>query len=106
MQIPLPSDAREQLTTLLFWIERNDTNYAKRAKLVFAALVIALEIGYKAGIRIDPEHPTWPVVFIELPTGQVSWHMAEHDHPWDEHTTEEKYQRCAAFAEIVRSSRV
>lgn len=50
--------------------------------------------------------PEWRmIVFIDLGTGQMSWHIhvseipnftflpVRHDRPWDGHTTEEKYQR-------------
>ncbi len=47
----------------------------------------------KAGIRFDPEEPDWPVAFIELPTGQISYHLEPHDIAWDKHTTEEKQIR-------------
>lgn len=51
--------------------------------------------------------PAWRnIVFIQLPTGQLSWHMhADHMHlfghllhgpnEWDGHTTVEKYERLA-----------
>lgn len=52
------------------------------------------------------------IVFIELPTGQVSWHihkgeveqfyhlyMKEEESSWDGHTTDEKYRRLAALPE-------
>jgi hypothetical protein len=52
----------------------------------------------------DPDNPGWPVIFIGLPTGQVSWHINPADLDlfahvpartahWDGHTTAEKYQR-------------
>lgn len=55
--------------------------------------------------RADPNAPGWPILYVSLPTGQVSWHIAESDmdlfthvrtdllETWDGHTTEEKYQR-------------
>ncbi len=61
----------------------------------------------------DPADATWDpewrnIVFVLLPTGQVSWHIHDSEvplfrfvrrvrdplpPPWDGHTTEEKYQR-------------
>lgn len=52
----------------------------------------------------DPEWRT--IVFIEGPTGQLSWHLHDSDVPlfdglprgpnsWDGHTTPEKYERVA-----------
>lgn len=47
-------------------------------------------------------------VYIDLPTGQVSWHYHDNEahlfaelpsytKPWDGHTTEEKYRRLSAL---------
>lgn len=53
----------------------------------------------------DPEYPDWPIVYIDLPTGQVSWHISpedwwvcaniprRHGAIWDGHSTDEKYGR-------------
>lgn len=64
----------------------------------------------------DPEEPEWPVVYVDTPAGQCSWHLSladldlfghveqvPADDPraqWDGHTTEEKYQRLAALREL------
>lgn len=85
----------------LILIEAHDTDYAERYALVLQAMAAASSKGYAVGIRIDPDDPEWPVVYIELPTGQVSWHMPQHPVPWDGHDTAEKYRRCRAFAEMV-----
>lgn len=74
-------------------IIKHDTDYEIRYGLVLRALHYAHELGFKAGIRIDRHAPEWPVVYIELPTGQVSWHMPEHEIGWDHHSTEEKFKR-------------
>lgn len=87
----------DKLKITLHNIKENDTNYAYRNKLILIALGLAAEIGYPCGIRIDPEEPKWPVVFIELPVGQVSWHLPEHKETYDGHTTEEKYRRISKF---------
>lgn len=78
-------------------IAKHDTDYDTRYRLVFDAVPIALRLGFAAGVRIDPGEPAWPVVYIELPTGQVSWHMPEHPVAWDRHDTDEKYRRIAAW---------
>ena len=73
-------------------------DYDTRNALVLACVGVALACEYEAGIRFDEkEGPEWPVAFIELPTGQVSWHIKAHSKPWDGHTTEEKYARTARF---------
>lgn len=55
----------------------------------------------------DPTTPEWPVLYIESPKGQLSWHIHPDDqdvfeglkvptvdnYPWDGHSTEEKYLR-------------
>lgn len=88
------------LSQTLRQIEENDTNYAKRYDLVLDAMSQARSAGYAAGVRIDSEDTTWPVFYIELPTGQVSWHMPEHKQEWDGHDTPEKYRRCRAFGQL------
>jgi hypothetical protein len=61
----------------------------------------------------DREAPSWPVLFVKLPTGQVSWHIGPDDRDlfphveravggmpgapiWDGHDTAEKYRRLDA----------
>ena len=88
---------RAILKALLQAIEANDTQYHIRYALVLRAAGTAAELGLATGIRIDPEEPEWPVVYIELPTGQVSWHMPQHPVPFDGHTTEEKYRRIQEY---------
>lgn len=83
---------------LIYDLEQAE-EYKKRNEWVFNCMNSAIAIGYSAGIRIDPQEPEWPVVFIELPTGQVSWHVPQHEVVWDGHTTEEKYQRIKEFCE-------
>jgi hypothetical protein len=80
-----------------------DAAYTERANLV--ALLASL---YPSRWRYaDPSTPGWPVVFVDLPTGQASWHVSPEDWhlfahvphgtgpgaEWDGHTTEQKYQR-------------
>lgn len=89
--------ARLRLAGVLALIELNDTNYERRYELVLAAMHYASQAGYPVGIALDPQQPDWPVVYIELPTGQVSWHMPAHPTPYDGHTTAEKYARIHAY---------
>jgi hypothetical protein len=86
------------LALLLRAIEANDEKYIPRYGLVLQAVAYAHCLGLKAGFRLDPAEPEWPVAFIELPQqGQVSWHIPQHPIAWDGHTTEEKYQRIERF---------
>lgn len=86
----------------------NTTNaaYTERARLV--ALLAAL---YPSTWNFgDETEPDWTVVYVQLPTGQASWHVRESDMglfehvrrddttAWDGHTTSEKYERIAALA--------
>lgn len=89
------------LAQVLEQIEQHGTDYDARYPLVFRAVALALAAGYAAGIRIDQADPEWPVVYIELPTGSVSWHVPQHPVPWDGHTTEEKYRRIREFVGSV-----
>ncbi|MER5482954.1 hypothetical protein ABT024_07020 [Streptomyces sp. NPDC002812] len=79
-----------------------DGAYRERARLV--AHLASL---YPSQIAYTDADTDWPVVTIEAPTGQMSWHVAPRDvelfeHverrnglvlPWDGHTTEQKYER-------------
>lgn len=73
-------------------------------------LVAALATCYPAGTAITPIEGWAPefcnCVFIDLPTGQASWHyhdsqahlfahLPPYNGTWDGHTTEEKYERVA-----------
>lgn len=74
------------------------------------ALVAALSKVFPASLERHPDSEEWDddwrwIVYIDLPTGQVSWHLhnselSAFDHllafqgrSWDGHTTEEKYLR-------------
>lgn len=61
----------------------------------------------------DPAEPEWPVVTIDTPAGQLTWHISPEDADlfghvpvvpaddplaqWDGHTTDEKYARLRAL---------
>lgn len=86
---------------------RKDKNlaYEERNKLVCALSKI-----YPSWLGKHEDDPTWQkewfnIVFVQLPTGQASWHIHEDLLPlfahleldlskkWDKHSTEEKYDR-------------
>ncbi len=79
------------------------SNYETRNALIYNALAVAQGNGIPSGIRIDPEDSQWPVVYIETPTGQVSWHVPQHETKWDGHDVKTKYGRikalCAKYPE-------
>ncbi len=98
---------------------RIDAVYEERDRCVALASRLAAALGMDAwigrhvGEDWDDEWRT--VVFVQLPTGQVSWHVHDRemllfahlprrdDRPWDGHSTEEKYERCAALVAKRRS---
>lgn len=73
-------------------------------------LVGALSKVFPSWLREDPREPMWPVVIVQLPTGQVSWHITRveryavfaHLEPgevaWDGHDDIEKWRRVCALA--------
>jgi hypothetical protein len=86
------------------------TVYRERAHLVaHVASLYPSVIAYS-----DPSEPEWPVVYVDSPAGQLSWHLSKDDldlfphvpvvpaddsrAQWDGHTTEEKYERIGSLA--------
>jgi hypothetical protein len=82
--------------------------YQERDKCVSLIARMALALGLKTGIGQhvgDEWEDDWRnIVFVEIPAGQISWHIHDselpwfaflprYDAPWDGHTTEEKYCR-------------
>lgn len=79
-------------------------------------LVAALARLFPSGLRktdVDACSVWHNCVFIDLPTGQASWHfhereahlfagLPEYTKPWDGHSTAEKYRRVAALGEWRR----
>jgi hypothetical protein len=87
--------------------ERKDAAYLERNRVV-AALAKCFPSGI-ARTAIEGWSEDWHgCVYIDLPTGQVSWHFNDaHAHlfdglppytgKWDGHDTDEKYRRLAAL---------
>jgi len=104
---PAPSSTDYELAENLREIARIDSqepdnrDYELRNVFVLHAMSRAAELGFDVGIRIDPSEPEWPVVYIELPTGQVSWHLPQHKHEFDGHVTGEKYLRLHRYCDQV-----
>jgi hypothetical protein len=84
--------------------EINDKIYSERNMCVALIMRMALALGLNAGIGIDSDESEWKVAFIDLPSGQVSWHIPQNEikyfegvpaykGEWDSHNTEEKYKR-------------
>lgn len=85
--------------------------YRERNAVVSAFAWAMFCVGANVGWLLDSqEGPDWPVVVIDTPMGQVSWHVQRADLPdwmepypgeWDGHTTEEKYARLAAMVDTT-----
>lgn len=96
--------AQEQIHTLE---AAKNGAYAERNKCLVLVALMAQRLDLKTGIGIDPNAETseWQsILFIDLPAGQVSWHLHESEThmfyfvgayggTWDGHTTDEKYRR-------------
>ena len=83
-----------------------DDAYFDRNQAVMALAKMAMQSGYRVGLKKDPDEPEWPVLMIDLPTGQVGWHLPvnevrgdwpEYDKEWDGHSLEDKRQRIMSF---------
>lgn len=77
------------------------SRYDSRNRVVIAALGVAVELGYDCGLGVStsPDDREYPVIaYIELPTGQVSWHLPAYPTPWDGHDGATKSARIAAYA--------
>lgn len=89
---------------------QKDGAYYERNRCVAALARMALALGWKAGVGQHPAEDTaWEddwrtIIFIDLPTGQASWHFHDSERHllaglpayggrWDGHNTEEKYDR-------------
>jgi hypothetical protein len=83
--------------------------YTERNQLLSLVAKQAIALGFAAGVQRDQvAEPGWQsVVFVDLPSGQCSWHIHDsemqwfdfldyYSRPWDGHSTEEKYQRVLA----------
>lgn len=85
-----------------------DGAYEERNRLV--AALAAVFPSYRTRTAIEGWSEDWHgCIYVDLPTGQCSWHfhdsqahlfthVPERPCQWDGHTTEEKYRRVAAFA--------
>jgi len=70
-------------------------------------LAAALARLYPSCIGIDKDEPDWPVLYIQLPTGQISYHIGPNDLDlikhfpldesveWDGHSNSDKSFRLA-----------
>ncbi len=80
--------------------------YLDRNLVVMTLAKLAKQQGYPVGIKQDPQQPEWPVIMIDLPSGQVSWHipvtelidfLPDYQGEWDGHTLQQKRERVKDF---------
>ncbi len=83
-----------------------DDAYFDRNQAVQTMAKMAQQLGMKVGLRRDLDAPGWPVLMIDLPEGQVGYHLPEdqvvgdwpeYDKDWDGHSLAEKRDRVACF---------
>ena len=90
------------------WFSDNQEQmYDLRNVLVKKAVVLAIDAGYKAGYVMHSPledlisgvwEPEWSVVaIIELPTGQVSWHLDSRGLKYDGHRDCQKWGRVIEY---------
>lgn len=86
--------------------DSKDDAYFDRNQAVQLMAKLAHKLGMKVGLRTDPKEPGWPVLMIDLPTGQVGYHLPqeqvvcewpEYDREWDGHSLTEKRERIERF---------
>lgn len=97
---------------------RKRAAYEERNRVVAAFAWMAVQAGWKAGISktsIEGWSDDWHgCVYIDLPTGQVSWHFHDshapifaglpaYDGRWDGHETPEKYARVSRLGPHIAS---
>jgi hypothetical protein len=86
--------------------------YRERARLV----AVLASLFPSVWAYSDPAEPEWPVVYVNTPQGQCSWHLSPEDVDlfghveqvaaddprarWDGHSTVEKYRRLAKLAGV------
>lgn len=91
-------------------LAQKDAAYRERDMCVALIAKLAAAQGYRVGMaRHEGEwEDDWRwIVYIDLPTGQVSWHIHDSEREWfdfqvypgtwDGHTTDQKYERMAAL---------
>lgn len=84
----LGSKFKETLQNLI----ENDKNYKIRETLLFKAMCEAKLLGLVCGIRVVDDI-NWPVLFTNLPTGEISWHIEAIDQKYSGYSTQDKFDR-------------
>jgi hypothetical protein len=88
-------------------INAKNMAYSERNKMLVAVCRMAIALGCNAGLgkHVGNWEEDWRnIVFIDLPSGQVSWHLHDcelnlfsflptYNGTWDGHSTQEKWDR-------------
>jgi hypothetical protein len=76
-------------------------DYAERNAAVYTCIGLALQLGYPAGVQFQTlaaHGERFPAVaYIDLPSGQVSWHLPAYAGTYDGHTNGDKAARIRVF---------
>ena len=72
--------------------------YDTRNQIIMMAVTCAVMAGLDAGYGLNPPELRPTVAYINLPTGQVSWHIPPAGIQRDGHSAGEKYKRIDEFA--------
>lgn len=107
----LLADLSEAITRISELDAQKDAAYSERNQCVALIARMARRMGWRVGVAQHPaEDTSWEddwrtILFIDLPTGQATWHfhdsekgllegLSEYvDAKWDGHSTPEKYVR-------------
>ena len=90
--------------------EAVDSLYDERNVLAFAFAELARDRGWEVGVRFFVDDPLWPILYVETPAGQVSFHVPanevpegypEHTKEWDGHNSTDKLDRLARARAMV-----
>lgn len=89
------------LATMLAGVLRSQESgdYGARNQLVYSALACAAMDGCECGIRFNEDDHEWPIIYIVLPSGEVSWTVQQFAPKADGHTKEENSARIRKFVE-------
>lgn len=78
--------------------------YFERNQMAFVLASVCDTLGYIVGLK--NRRSEWPILYIDLPEGQVSWHIPRNEirgkwpdylSEWDGHTVGQKRERLAKF---------
>lgn len=107
----IPEATQDELSRLRDIEQRKDAAYEERNRVVAALAAV-----YPSGIArtaIEGWSDYWHgCVYIDLPTGQASWHyhdsqahlfahLPAYTQHWDGHTTDEKYDRLFQLSKLL-----